>query len=69
MSRKKCKMSEHYFYLLLTKNVTNPKQNEFLKELKFEQRHKKKYCSVAIKKNLFVLEKLTIYLVELLAVT
>jgi hypothetical protein len=35
MLRKKCKMSEHHLYLLLTKSVTDPKQNEFLKELKF----------------------------------
>jgi hypothetical protein len=48
MSRKKCKKSEHHLYLLLTKNVTDPKQNEFLKELKFAQRHKKKYGIVAI---------------------
>jgi hypothetical protein len=42
-------MSEHHLYLLLTKNVTDPKQNEFLKELKFARMHKKIDGSVAIK--------------------
>jgi hypothetical protein len=59
MSRKQRKMNEHHLYLLLT--VTYPKPNKLLTEPKFAQRHKKKYAI----KNIFVLEKLTIYLVEL----
>jgi hypothetical protein len=40
----------YHLYLLLSNNVTDPKQNEFLKELKLAQRHKKIDGSVAIKK-------------------